>query len=99
MITPSFFHSVNYLLVVIYLTGADGAPVLIQHPNLPVVLHLSIMKTVACAVFPVRTPAVIASVHVKAHRVVSTAVPTCLTFIDIYKTDHKHRVMSGQISV
>lgn len=66
------------------LTGADRAPVVIQHPNLPVVFHLPVMGAVTRAVPTVRTAAVITSVNVKAHGVISTAVPPHLTFINVF---------------
>ncbi len=72
-----------------HLTRADRAPVVIQHPNLPVVFHLPVMGAVARAVPTVRTAAVITSVHVKAHGVISTAVPPHLTFINVYQPETK----------
>lgn len=47
------------------------------------------MGAVARAVPTVRTAAVITSVHVKAHGVISTAVPPHLTFINVYQPETK----------
>lgn len=73
-----------------HLTRADRAPVVIQHPDLPVVFHLPFVGAVSRAVPPVRTAAVVTSVHVKAHGVVGTAVPPRLTFINVYQQDTEH---------
>lgn len=55
--------------------GADRAPVVIQYPDLPVVLNFPIVCTVARAVLAVWTPAVKTTIHVEAHGVISTCVP------------------------
>lgn len=68
---------------VCYLAGAHGAPVAVQHPDLPAVLDLVVVDTVTGAVVAVGAPAVVASVQVEAHRVVGTGVPPRLAFIDI----------------
>lgn len=66
-----------------YLAGAHRAPIVVQHPDLPTVLDLVVMDTVAGAVMPVGAPTVISSLQVEAHRVVGTGVPPCLAFIYI----------------
>ena len=66
-----------------HLTGAHGAPIAVQHPDLPTVLNLVVMDTVAGAVVPVGAPAVVASVQVEAHCVVGTGVPPRLAFINV----------------
>lgn len=70
-----------------HLTRADRAPVVIQHPDLPVVFHLPVVGAVSRAVPTVRTAAVVTSVHIKAHGVISTAVPPRLTFINVYQQE------------
>jgi len=66
-----------------YLAGAHGAPIAVQHPDLPTVLDLVVMDTVTGAVVAVRAPAVVASVQVEAHGVVGTGVPPRFAFINI----------------
>lgn len=66
------------------LAGAHGAPIAVQHPDLPTVLDLVVMDTVTGAVVAVRAPAVVASVQVEAHGVVGTGVPPRFAFINIY---------------
>lgn len=73
-----------------YLTGAHGAPITVQHPDLPTVLDLVVMDTVTGAVVAVGAPAVVASLQVEAHRVVGTGVPPRLAFINICR-EHKKR--------
>lgn len=71
-----------------HLAGAHRAPITVQHPDLPTVLDLVVMDTVAGAVVPVGAPAVIASFQVEAHCVVGTGVPPRLAFINICR-EHK----------
>lgn len=66
------------------LAGADGAPIGVQHPDLPAVLHPVAVDTVSGAVASVGTPAVIASLQVEAHRVVGTRAAARLALVDIY---------------
>lgn len=72
-----------------YLTGAHRAPITVQHPDLPTVLDLVVMDTVAGAIVPVGAPAVIASLQVEAHCVVGTGVPPRLAFINICREHNK----------
>lgn len=82
-----------------YLAGAHRAPIAVQHPDLPTVLDLVVMDTVACAVVTVGAPAVVASVQVEAHCVVGTGVPPRLAFINICgerkKDDIIHMLSAG----
>lgn len=71
------------LLTAPHLAGAHGAPVGVQHPDLPAVLDLVVVDTVAGAVVSVRAAAVVASLQVEAHRVVGAGVPPRLALIDI----------------
>lgn len=48
-------------------------------------LDLAVVDAVPGAVVSVGTAAVVASVQVKAHRVVGTGVPSCLAFVNIYR--------------
>lgn len=73
-----------------YLAGAHRAPIAVQHPDLPTVLDLVVMDTVASAVMPVGAPTVVPSLQVEAHCVVGTGVPPCLAFINICR-EHKKR--------
>jgi hypothetical protein len=75
------------LQYITHLAGADGAPVIVQHPDLPVVFVLVVMVTVPGAVLAVRAPAVVASVHIETHRIVSTAVSFCHTLIYICREE------------
>lgn len=76
-----------------YLAGAHRAPITVQHPDLPAVLDLVVMDTVAGAVVPVGAPTVIASFQVEAHCVVGTGVPSCLAFINICREYKKHDII------
>lgn len=76
-----------------YLAGAHRAPIAVQHPDLPAVLDLVVMDTVAGAVVPVGAPTVIASFQVEAHCVVGTGVPSCLAFINICREYKKHDII------
>lgn len=81
-----------------YLAGAHRAPITVQHPDLPTVLDLVVVDTVAGAVVPVGAPAVIASLQVEAHCVVGTGVPPRLAFINIcgeHKKDDIIHMLSG----
>lgn len=68
-----------------HLTGADRAAIAVQHPDLPAVLDLAVVDAVPGAVVPVGTAAVVASVQVKAHRVVGAGVPPSLAFVNIWR--------------
>lgn len=70
-----FKHTKTVLVLSAHLARADRAPVVIQYPDLPVVLYFSIVRAVARAVLAVWTPAVKTSVHVEAHCVIRTGVP------------------------
>lgn len=72
-----------------HLTGADGAAIAVQHPDLPAVLDLAVVDAVAGAVVSVGAAAVVASVQVKAHRVVGAGVPPSLAFINICRGPRK----------
>lgn len=71
-----------------YLTGANRAPIAVQHPDLSAVLDLVVMDTVTGTIVPVGAPAVVASLQVEAHSVVGTGVPPRLAFINVYE-EHK----------
>lgn len=73
-----------------YLAGAHRAPITVQHPDLPTVLDLVVMDTVAGAVVSVGTAAVVASLQVEAHRVVGAGVPPRLAFINICSETWHH---------
>lgn len=66
------------------LTGAHRAPVILQHPDLTVVLNFSIMDAVPGAVLSVRTSAIVSTIQVKANGIIGTAVPPGPTLIDIF---------------
>lgn len=66
------------------LTRAHRAPVILQHPDLTAVLDFPTMEAVPRAVLPVRAPAVVSTIQVKANGVVGTAVPARPALIDIF---------------
>lgn len=72
------------------LAGAHRAPVVFQHPDLAIVFDFSIVHTIPCAVLPVGTPAVIATVQVEANGVIGTAVSSSSTFVNIYRQQKRH---------
>lgn len=72
-----------------HLTGADRAAIAVQHPDLPAVLDLAVVDAVPGAVVSVGTAAVVASVQVKAHRVVGAGVPPRLAFVNICRGPEK----------
>ena len=72
-----------------HLTGADGAPIVVQHPDLPVVFDFVVKDTVSSAVPPVGAPAVIAPLQVEAHCVIGTGVPPHLAFVDICREQER----------
>lgn len=90
---PLSFPSLCMSQPVHYLAGAHRAPIAVQHPDLPAVLDLVVMDTVAGAVVPVGAPTVIASFQVEAHCVVGTGVPSCLAFINICREYKKHDII------
>lgn len=65
------------------LTGADGAPIIVEDPDLPIVFDLVVVDTVPGAVVSVRAAAVVAPLQVETHRVIRTGVPARLTFINV----------------
>ena len=80
LFSPPPWHSV---LMLAYLAGADRAPIVLQDPNLPIVFDLAFIDTVSCAVLPMWTPTVIATIQVKTNGVIGTAVPPCGAFINV----------------
>lgn len=83
------------------LAGAHRAPVVFQHPDLAIVFDFSIVHTIPCAVLPVGTPAVIATVQVEANGVIGTAVSSSSTFVNIFtgfSTWCKHPIVMVTIS-
>lgn len=66
------------------LTGTDGAPIVVQHPDLPIVLDLIVMDTVAGTVVSVGAATVVASLQVETHGVVATGVPARFAFVHVY---------------
>lgn len=69
------------------LTRAHRAPVILQHPDLTAVLDFPTMEAVPRAVLPVRAPAVVSTIQVKANGVVGTAVPARPALVDIYSQE------------
>lgn len=67
------------------LAWADRASVVLQHPNLTIVLDFAFMDTVSCAVLAMRTSTVIPTIQVKANSVIGTAMPSSSTFINVCK--------------
>lgn len=67
------------------LAWADRASVILQHPNLTIVLDFAFMDTVSCAVLAMGTSTVIPSIQVKANSVIGTAMPSSPTFINVCK--------------
>lgn len=83
------------------LAGAHGAPVVLQHPDLPAVLDFSIVHTVPRAVLSVGTATIISTVQVEADGVVGAAVPPGPTLINIFtgfSTWCKHPIVMVAIS-
>lgn len=66
------------------LTGADGASVTVQHPDLSAVLDLGVLDAVSGAVVSVRAAAVVASVQIEADRVVSAGAAARPALIDVF---------------
>lgn len=67
------------------LARADRASVILQHPNLTIVLDFVFMDTVSCAVLAMGTSTVIPTIQVKANSVIGTAMPSSSTFINVCK--------------
>lgn len=82
-----------------YLTGADGATIAVQNPDLPTVFDLVVMDTVASAVVSMWASAVVAPVQVEAHSVVGAGVSSCLAFVNVcvIKRNEDSHEGSGQI--
>lgn len=77
-----FFHQASegqmyvLLLMLTHLARADGASVIFQNPDLPVVFHLAVMDAVPSTVVPMRTSAVISTIQIKTDGVIGTGTST-----------------------
>lgn len=66
------------------LARTNRASVIVQHPDLSIVLDLVVMDTVSGAVVSVGTAAVVSAVEVKAHRVVGARAASRTTLVDVF---------------
>lgn len=66
------------------LARADGASVIVQHPDLSIVLDLVVMDTVTGAVVTVGTAAVVSAVKVKTRGVVGARAASRAALVDVF---------------